>query len=143
MWAVLVFHHEDRMVGKARERVPYNLVQKAETKLRVSESQQRLWQLVDAAQATTTNCAVQWRFLPHWLQGMAPIIKGTYGVQRSQREASALGHVYHLAFLAGLLSVARAGPSNTHGLYLRGGRNVSTSHYPKFCKPLPYLDLLL
>ena len=44
MWAVFVFRHQDRIVGKARE-VPYNLAQKDETKLRASQSQQRLWQL--------------------------------------------------------------------------------------------------
>ena len=141
MWAVLVFRHEDRIVGKARE-VPYNLVQKAETKLRTSQSQQRLWQLVNAARATTANRAVQWRFLPHGLHAMAPIIKGTHGVQRSQREASALGgrlspRNSSKAPVCGSPRTRgrrRAGPSNTHGLNLRGGCNIYTSPYPKFGK---------
>ena len=85
--------------------VPYNLAQKTETKLCASQSQQRLWQLVNVARATTANYAVQLQFLSHWLQAMAPIIKGTHGVQRSQREASAMGDIYHPAFLAGVLPV--------------------------------------
>ena len=106
VWAVLVFRHQDRLVGKARQ-LPYNLAQKAETKLRDTQPQKQLWHLVDAARATTAN---QWRFLPHFLHAMGSIIKGTHGVQRAPREASSLGDTYRLVFLVGLMSLAPPDP---------------------------------